>query len=101
MNVTVEDYSATGIGVTHAEPLPLGQMYIVIEPYVTRGGSTIYTVVRCDQKLDGTYSIGMHVSSTFRDPMEQMMDEVIPLPNLNGSRGWMKKILDGLFSGRA
>jgi hypothetical protein len=97
-NVTIKDYSTTGIGITHHQPLPLGQTYIVIAPYITRGGSTLYTVVRCDQKPDGSYSIGLHISHAFRDPMDEMMDELIPLPDPN--KGWMKKIFASLFTPR-
>ncbi|HEX8522248.1 MAG TPA: PilZ domain-containing protein [Tepidisphaeraceae bacterium] len=99
VNVRVEDYSVHGIGATHDEPLPLGQKYIVIEPYVTRGGSTIYTVVRCNEMPDGRYSIGLQMVRTVRDPVEQMMDEIVPLEDESATKhGWIKRVFAHLFS---
>jgi hypothetical protein len=98
LNVSIQDYSTTGIGIVYPEPLRIGQRFIVIEPYITRGGSTVYTVVRCDPRADGSYSIGLHMCNVVRDPIEQMMDEFVPLPDRD--RGWVKKIFGGWFLGR-
>ena len=49
LEVHVNDYSVTGIGIIHNEPLPLGQKYVIKEQNVARQGSVLFTVVRCDR----------------------------------------------------
>ena len=71
IDVTVIDYSKTGIGVLHSEGLLLGQTFIVREPFVTHNGTCIYTVVRSERRPDGMFSIGLHVQNTFADELEQ------------------------------
>lgn len=71
IDVTVTDYSKTGIGVLHSEGLLMGQTFIVREPFVTHNGTCIYTVVRSERRPDGMFSIGLHVQNTFADELEQ------------------------------
>jgi hypothetical protein len=63
IKVTVRDISATGVGLVHSEPLPLGQKYVVREPsIIPRSQPCLYTVVRADPAGEGKYSIGLHAS---------------------------------------
>ncbi|MEA2707696.1 MAG: hypothetical protein QOF78_297 [Phycisphaerales bacterium] len=60
IKVKVKDISATGVGVLHTEPLPLGEKYVVKEPTISRRKSVLFTVVRSDQIGEANYSIGLH-----------------------------------------
>jgi hypothetical protein len=62
IKVKVKDVSATGVGVTHTEPLPLGEKYVVKEPTISKRKSVLFTVVRSDQVGENYYSIGLHDS---------------------------------------
>jgi len=63
IKVNIRDISATGVGVIHSEPLPLGQKYVVREPsIIPRSQPCLYTVVRADRVGDGKFSIGLHAS---------------------------------------
>jgi hypothetical protein len=63
IKVNVRDISATGVGLIHNEPLPLGQKYVVREPsIIPRSQPCLYTVVRADAVGEGKFSIGLHAS---------------------------------------
>jgi hypothetical protein len=70
IDVTVVDYSATGIGIVHEEGLLVGQRFIVHEPHVTRDNTCIFTVVRSDPRPDGAFSIGLHVGNKLCDEID-------------------------------
>ena len=67
LEVHVNDYSVTGIGIIHNEPLPLGQKYVIKEQNVARQGSVLFTVVRCDRIDENRFSIGLHASSLLQN----------------------------------
>jgi hypothetical protein len=62
IKVKVKDVSATGVGITHTDPLPIGEKYVVKEPTISRRKSVLFTVVRADQIGENNYSIGLHDS---------------------------------------
>jgi hypothetical protein len=62
IKVKVKDVSATGVGVMHSEPLPLGEKYVVKEPTISKRKSVLFTVVRADAVGENSYSIGLHDS---------------------------------------
>ena len=63
IKVNIRDISATGVGLMHHEPLPLGQKYVVREPsIIARSQPCLYTVVRADRMGEGKFSIGLHAS---------------------------------------
>ena len=62
IKVQVKDVSATGVGVMHTEPLPLGGKYVVKEPTISKRKSVLFTVVRADAVGENRYSIGLHDS---------------------------------------
>jgi hypothetical protein len=82
IDVWVHDYSATGVGLFHAEPMRVGQKFILRQPVVTNGSSScVYTVVRCDPRRDGRFSIGLHVSDTTEpEPYVTSSTDHIPPP---------------------
>ena len=82
IDVTVVDYSATGIGIVHSEGLLVGQKFIVREPHVTEGNTCLFTVVRSDRRPDGTYSIGLHIGNSLTDELEPMV-AIPPAPGLS------------------
>ena len=59
IDVTVVDYSETGVGLTYNEGLLIGQLFVVREPRITRDHTCLYRVVRCEKRPDGVYSIGL------------------------------------------
>jgi hypothetical protein len=71
LDVTVVDYSRSGIGIVYREGLMVGQQFVVREPHVTRGHTCLYTVVRSDKRGEGNYSIGLRAK-------EQLDDEWAP-----------------------
>ena len=81
IDVTVVDYSVTGIGILHNEGLLVGQKFIVREPHVTNGNTCLFTVVRSDPRPDGTYSIGLHVGNSLDDDLAPMVD-IAPAPGV-------------------
>jgi len=63
IKVKIRDVSATGVGVLHTEPLPLGQKYVVKESTtISKRKSVLFTVVRADAIGENIYSIGLHDS---------------------------------------
>lgn len=80
INVTVVDYSATGIGLISRENLMVGQRYVVREPFLTQNASSMYTVVRSDAKGNGIFSIGLLQDNKLADefdlPEQPALEEV-------------------------
>lgn len=84
--VRVEDCSTTGIGIMHHEPLPRGQKFVIKEPTLSQRPSVLFTVVRCDERAPGQYSVGLHASHLMSNDFEQM--EPTPPP-----RRWPQRVL--------
>jgi hypothetical protein len=82
IDVTVIDYSATGIGIVHTEGLLVGQKFIVREPYVTRDNTCLFTVVRSEPRPDGTFSIGMHIGNSLADEHDPLLT-IEPAPGIS------------------
>jgi hypothetical protein len=81
LDVRLVDYSRTGVGVLNHEAIRIGQKFVLREPFVTRGSTCIYTVVRCDQRGDGYFSIGLLATSA---------DETPPAPEPVDDGQWME-----------
>ena len=81
IDVTVVDYSATGIGIIHSEGLLVGQKFIVREPHVTEGKTCLFTVVRSEPRADGTFSIGMHIGNSLSDDHDPLL-AIPPAPGV-------------------
>ena len=93
IDVRVVDYSATGIGVIHNEGLILGRKFVVREPHVTDGNTCLFTVVRCDPRPDGTFSIGLHVGNSLGNEHAEML-EIPRAPGIS----WTSKLLFAFFA---
>ena len=93
INVQVTDYSSTGIGVIHNEGLLIGKTFVVREPHVTDKNTCLFTVVRCDARADGTYSIGLHVGNSLGNEHDPLL-EIPPAPGIS----WTSKILFFVFA---
>jgi hypothetical protein len=76
IDLTVVDYSESGIGAVHSEGLLVGQMFIVREPRVTRDRTCLYQVVRSEKRSDGRYNIGL----TAMKPLEDEWAPFTPPP---------------------
>ena len=62
MSVVVRDISATGVGIVHDLPLPVGEKYAVKQDALPPDPPGLFTVVRSDAMPDGQYGIGLHAS---------------------------------------
>ncbi|MEA2709168.1 MAG: hypothetical protein QOF78_1769 [Phycisphaerales bacterium] len=82
IDVQVVDYSSTGIGIIHNEGLLIGKKFVVREPHVTDGNTCLFTVVRSDQRSDGTYSIGLHVGNSLESEHAPLL-AIPPAPGLS------------------
>ncbi|MEA2736611.1 MAG: hypothetical protein QOE14_3062 [Humisphaera sp.] len=74
--VRIEDFSPTGVGLIHNAPLDLGSEYLIKVP---RPGAeelvVLLTVARCKQLEDGTYLVGLELSSVMdRSQMGQFVN---------------------------
>ncbi len=68
IDVTITDYSDSGIGLTYSEGLLIGQSFVVHEPTVTRGKTCLYRVVHCEAMADGgMFRIGLAAMEEPRD----------------------------------
>jgi hypothetical protein len=57
--VLVRDVSATGVGITHDTPLPVGAKFVVKQESFPPDQPRLYTVVRAASMPDGNFSIGL------------------------------------------
>ena len=82
IDVQMLDYSSTGVGVLHDEAMLIGQKFILKEPFVTKGGTCLYAVARCDKRDDGRFTVGLHACRE-----EQVIPDVEEKP-VEPVRGW-------------
>ena len=86
--VQIEDFSPGGVGLSHSGPLAIGSEYLLRVPRVDMEELVVLlSVVRCRQLEDGTYHLGMELSSVMdRTSMGHLIDA------LNGppKRRWWK-----------
>ena len=62
--VRIEDFSPTGVGLVHHSPLDVGSEYLIKVPRPNSEELIILlTVARCKQQEDGTYLVGLELSS--------------------------------------
>jgi hypothetical protein len=85
LDVRIEDFSPTGAGLYHTEQLPVGSQWLLNVPRPEHGDLIVLlTVVRSKQQEDGTWLVGMELSSVLdRSVMNQFVDT---LNNNNGPR---------------
>ena len=97
--VRIEDFSPTGVGLIHNAPLDLGTEYLIKVP---RPGTeelvVLITVVRCRQQEDGTYLIGLELSSVMdRTHMGQLVDALQTHRRLTSRRTRTLLLMLGVF----
>ena len=62
--VRIEDFSPSGVGLIHTGPLDLGSEYLIKVPRPNAEELIVLlTVARCKQQEDGTYLVGLELSS--------------------------------------
>ena len=98
--VRIEDFSPTGVGLIHSAPLELGSEYLIKVP---RPGTeelvVLITVVRCRQQEDGTYLIGLELSSVMdRTHMGQLVDALQTHRRITRRRTRVLFLMLGVFS---
>jgi hypothetical protein len=70
--VVIEDISDHGIGILHSEPLEVGVRHLLTVPReVGRAVIRQVTVIRCDRRFDGLYSIGLETENVSPPPKAQ------------------------------
>jgi c-di-GMP-binding flagellar brake protein YcgR len=86
--VRIEDFSPGGVGLMHAEPLPIGSEYLLRVPRPQMDELVVLlSVVRCRPMEDRTFLIGMELSSVMdRTSMGQLIDALQGPPR----RSWWK-----------
>jgi len=86
--IQIEDFSPGGVGISHNEPLAIGNEYLLRVPRVDMEELVVLlSVVRCRPIGDGTFHVGMELSSVMdRTSMGHLIDA------LNGppKRRWWK-----------
>lgn len=77
-SVGIEDFSPTGVGAFHTSALSLGDEYLLRVPRKDADDLVlVLTVVRCKPQDNGTYLIGLELSSVMdRSAMNQFVDEL-------------------------
>jgi len=78
VNVTIEDFSVSGVGAVCGFPMCTGDEYLLRIPQPNRGNlSVILTVVRCNPLPDGEYCIGLRLSSVIdRAHLEKLAESI-------------------------
>ena len=62
--VRIEDFSPSGVGLIHTAPLDLGSEYLIKIPRPNAEELIVLlTVARCKQQEDGTFLVGLELSS--------------------------------------
>lgn len=65
VTVVLQDFSATGIGIIHSQPLACGEQFqIPLSAPAMRALSLICTVVRCEKMDEGLFNIGFEFNSS-------------------------------------
>ena len=99
-SVRIEDFSPGGVGVIHTEPLDLGNEYLIQVPRPNADDLVVLlTVVRCKQLEDGTYLLGMELSSVMdRTNLGQFVDALNTRRRITSRRTKVLFITLGVFS---
>ena len=93
-DVIIEDLSEVGVGVIHDKPMNVGVSYLLNVPRGSDGRSIIreYIVVRCDQRRDGKYAVGMELSTA-----RERGELILPKKRVCSSRLKLLFLLFGIF----
>jgi c-di-GMP-binding flagellar brake protein YcgR len=80
--VQIEDFSPGGVGLSHAEPLAVGSEYLLRVPRPDMDELVVLlSVVRCRPMEDGTFHVGMELSSVMdRTSLGQLIDALQTRP---------------------
>ena len=78
--IQIDDFSPTGVGLNHSTELPAGSQYLLKVPRPEMPELVVLlTVVRCVGLNDGTFQIGMELSSVMdRSVMGEFFDAITP-----------------------
>jgi hypothetical protein len=77
-SVRVEDFSPSGVGIQHGMPLDVGSEYLIRVPRPSSEELVVLlTVARCVAQEDGTFQIGMELSTVLdRSQMGKMIESI-------------------------
>ncbi|HEX8521489.1 MAG TPA: PilZ domain-containing protein [Tepidisphaeraceae bacterium] len=63
LDVTIEDFSTTGVGLVHSSPLKINECYLLEVPRGDRSPMwVVLRVVRCLPMDDGNYAVGLEAA---------------------------------------
>ena len=96
--VRIEDFSPTGVGMVHGAELPLNSQYLLKVPREKWGDLIVLmTVVRCEPREDGTFLIGLELSSVMDQAVLEKFVSGINGPRVTSRRTRTLLILLGIF----
>lgn len=97
--VRIEDFSPGGAGIAHGTELPVGSEYLLTVPRPHMDDLIILlTVVRTVPQDDGSYLIGLELSSVLdRSAMGQVVDAISRASRLTTRRTKILLLLLGIF----
>ena len=99
LGVRIEDFSPSGVGVIHTEPLPVGAEYMLKVPRPDLPElAVLLSVVRCKPLEDGTYHVGMELSSVLdQTNMGKFYDTLQARPRRTSRRTKLLLLMLGVF----
>ena len=99
LNVQIEDFSPTGVGMYHTESMAAGSQWLLKVPRPEHGDLIVLlTVVRSKQQEDGTWLIGLELSSVLdRSMMGDFVDAIHGPRRLTSKRTKRLLMILGIF----
>jgi len=96
--VRIEDFSPGGVGLTHTDGLPLGSEYLLRVPRPHADELILLlSVVRCVPVEDGSFHIGLELSSVMdQTSVGSLIDAMRPPPSRLGKRTKLLFVLFGI-----
>ncbi|HYO08241.1 MAG TPA: PilZ domain-containing protein [Tepidisphaeraceae bacterium] len=97
--VQIEDFSPGGVGLTHGSALPEGTQYVLKVPRPELAELNILlTVVRCVPQEDGSYLVGLELSSVLdRASFGEFVDDLDKRQRRTSRRTKILLLLLGIF----
>ena len=98
-NVSIEDFSPTGGGLTHSIELQIGSQYLLRVPRPDAPDLVVVlTVVRCQQRESDEFHIGLELDSVIdRTAIGQFMETIGDVNRLTSRRTKVLLMLLGIF----
>lgn len=96
--VSIEDFSPNGVGIVHREAMEAGEVYLLNVP--RRGHDDLIvqlTVVRCRPLPNGTFQIGMELSSVMDQDGDAFVDAMQKRKRITSKRTKILLLILGIY----